>query len=192
MRSRHSQRKGGPDERVQRHQHRPQRHVHGVVQHASGPAAARSCLAMALVLLTGGCPRDDRPGGSDGAGSSRQATATAPTASAAPPADASGWVGTWASSPCGERPYVRVVELRPKGVAAVHDRVSPCPPKVACVWSGIISYEGTWELKQGRVQLKLERKTYPNMKAAPLPTELSWSGSPVGVEAGVRCSYGAE
>ena len=154
--------------------------------------AARARIAIALVLLIGGCPRDDRKGGNTGAGSSREAASTAPTASAAPPADASGWVGNWTSNPCGERRYVRVVELRPKGVAVVHDRVSPCPPDVACVWSGIISYEGTWELKEGRTLLKLERKTYPNMKAAPLPTELSWSGGPVGEEGGVRCPYRAQ
>lgn len=142
----------------------------------------RGCLVLLVACSLVAC---DNQGGSG--------TAPAPdTSRSAPPADASGWVGAWRSNPCGQRPYTRDLELKPKGVAVAHDRVSPCPPDVACVWSGIISYEGTWELKQERVRLKLERKTYPNMKAAPLPTELSWSGGPVGEEAGVRCTYRAK
>ena len=155
----------------------------------SSTMAARTCIAITLVPLLGGCPRDDRKRGSDDTGAPRDTASTTPTATAAPPADASGWVGNWRSPPCGKRPYTRDLELKPKGVAVVHDRVSPCPPDVACVWSGIITYEGTWTLQDGRVELKLERKTYPNMKAAPLPTGLSWSGGPVSEEAGVRCTY---
>ena len=71
----------------------------------------------------------------------------------------------------------------------VNDRVSPCPPKVACVWSGIISFEGTWTLTGQRVTLKLRRTTYPNMKTAPLPDALVWSTSLVAIESGERCSF---
>jgi hypothetical protein len=76
-------------------------------------------------------------------------------------------------------------------VARGQDLVSPCPANVACVWSGIIPFEGTWKLEGDRVTLELRETAYETMKHPALPTELTWAGAPVGVESGVPCTYRA-
>lgn len=153
--------------------------------------ARSSFVVIALVAFAAGCPGADKrsankkraeKGGADN--SSSMSTGSNPV-----PTHAVGWLGYWRGGACGKRKYARDLELRAEGVVRVHDRVSPCPPKVACVWSGIISFEGTWTLTGQRVTLKLRRITYPNMKIAPLPDALMWSTSLVAIESGVRCSY---
>ena len=63
--------------------------------------------------------------------------------------------GTYASPHCGERKYLREVTFDQKGFTAV-DLVSPCPPNVACVWSGIVNRKGTYSIAGSRLELAIE------------------------------------
>lgn len=77
-------------------------------------------------------------------------TGTAPTGPASVPA----WLpGTWTSPACGERTWPREVDLQPDGAFSARDLVSPCPPGVRCIWSGIIDWQGTWRVEGDRVSL---------------------------------------
>jgi hypothetical protein len=69
--------------------------------------------------------------------------------------------------------------------------VSPCPPKVQCIWAGIVAWSGTWALDdKGAVLTKTAGGNDPTKKAntdAPLrlvldkatssPAEMSDSGA---------------
>jgi hypothetical protein len=67
------------------------------------------------------------------------------------------------------------------------DAVSPCPPKVVCAWSGIVHWEGSWKLEDGRASLVLAKpKSGPPLN---LPAQLEWDGAPVEVQGGARCLY---
>lgn len=161
-------------------------------------------IAIVATLTLAGCPRDagePATSGSEPTSTARPTSTALPTSTAPPTAtstalptatarpEAGTWVGTWISAGCGERKYPRVLELAADGTARGRDEVSPCPPKVACVWSGIIPFEGTWEGEGDRVTLTLRETAYQNMKHPPLPTELTWAGAPVGVESGETCPY---
>lgn len=112
-----------------------------------------------------------------------------PTAGAPAPKDEWGWAGRWINDKCGKREYRRVIELMSGGTVRGEDLVSPCPPNVACVWSGIVPFEGTWKLVGSKVVLELKKTAYETMDLPPLPTELTWSGAPSAEENGVRCHY---
>jgi len=148
--------------------------------------ARSSLVVIALLTLVSGCSRAGKApadkSSADNSPSPARAGEPAPTTTA-------GWLGSWRGGACGKRTYARDIELRAGGAVTVHDRVSPCPPKVACVWSGIVSFEGTWTLTGRRVTLELRRTTYPKMKTAPLPDTLVWSGKLVATESGNWCSY---
>jgi hypothetical protein len=53
-------------------------------------------------------------------------------------------VGTWSSPSCGDRGYERRLTLKEDKTFRSEERVSPCPPKVQCVWSGILFWQGTF------------------------------------------------
>ena len=110
---------------------------------------------------------------------------TAPPGGPAPPALA----GRWTSPKCGARGYVRNLDLIDGGRFKSEDRVSPCPPKVACVWSGIVNREGAW-VDEGK-SVKLTVDTDGNGPgASALPATLERSGAElVEVQGGERCSY---
>ena len=48
-----------------------------------------------------------------------------------------------------------MIVLGEGGVLDVEDRVSPCPEGAVCVWSGIETAQGSWELTSVGVYLKL-------------------------------------
>lgn len=54
-------------------------------------------------------------------------------------------LGAWQSERCGERGWVRALALEADGTWEGRDLVSPCPPDVTCIWSGIVEHEGTWQ-----------------------------------------------
>lgn len=113
---------------------------------------------------------------------SQPTTTTAPTASAPPAND--GPAGSWTSASCGNRKYVRDLDLKSDGSFAAHDLVSPCPPDAKCVWSGIVDRKGTWKLEGDKVSLSF---TDANKQAGdPLPSSLGWSG---GVLKEGSCNY---
>ncbi|NUQ78391.1 MAG: hypothetical protein HUU21_33090, partial [Polyangiaceae bacterium] len=70
----------------------------------------------------------------------------APAATDPPHASASElrFAGTWSSPSCGDRTYERRLTLKEDKTFRAEERVSPCPPKVQCVWSGILYWNGTF------------------------------------------------
>jgi hypothetical protein len=103
------------------------------------------------------------------------------------------WIGRWRSASCGERAYERWLELDTNGTFAADDRVSPCPPKVTCVWSGIVHRTGSYQVSADDRQLALhETSASTGPKLSPLPTELAWdpaASAPVESSSGARCVY---
>lgn len=53
-------------------------------------------------------------------------------------------LGTWSSPACAPRRYERVISFADDGSFTAEDRVSPCPPRATCIWSGIIHHKGTF------------------------------------------------
>jgi hypothetical protein len=110
---------------------------------------------------------------------STSAPTALPTSSAAdagPGGDRDRWVGTWSSSACGSRKYVRIITLAANGSFSAEDRISPCPKGVSCVWSGIVAWKGTWSPSGNAIQLT-ETGTAAGPKGEPHPTRLQWNGS---------------
>jgi hypothetical protein len=68
---------------------------------------------------------------------------------AAEPVDAATVAGTWLGPACGERKWVRTLVFDAAGTYTGRDPISPCPPDMACVWSGILDYAGTWSIADG-------------------------------------------
>lgn len=86
------------------------------------------------------------------------------------------WVGAWASTSCGARAYPRWVTLEADGRLTGQERISPCPPNVACVWSGVVPWKGRWTEEEGTISLTLDAPpSNPAMK--PLPATLRWDGT---------------
>lgn len=172
-----------------------------------------SLLGVALGALVG-CPKSPTdPGGSGSATSQDQGNdPTAPTspASAPPPhnpkPDASGpdgpapspsaprddgrdWVGSWKSPRCGARTYAREVTFTAEGTVSGNELVSPCPPNVDCVWSGIVSWKGTYKEAAGTLSLTV---TPDGAAKVTLPSSLRWDagrGALVEDPDGDACAY---
>jgi hypothetical protein len=139
---------------------------------------------FALGLLAG-CPAADSPNGpvpttdlppatATAATATATATAPAPNTTAAPAGDAGRWVGSWESPSCGERKYARWLTLKPDGRVIGQDRVSPCPPKVACVWSGIVPWKGQYGAQGDTARLTVSSDAGGPAKTIKLPTGLRW------------------
>ncbi|WP_327351232.1 hypothetical protein [Streptomyces sp. NBC_01304] len=77
--------------------------------------------------------------------------------------------GTWVSPASGDRGYPREVDFDASGTFRVRDLVSPCPPKVQCVWSGINSAQGTYAVEGDDVRL-----TYDNGRTDAMPDQLRY------------------
>lgn len=78
----------------------------------------------------------------------------------------------------------------PDGRVAGRDRVSPCPEKAVCVWSGIVSWEGQWSAAGDRVTLSVT--SGGGGPAIELPKELVWDESakaPAEIHGELRCAY---
>jgi hypothetical protein len=104
--------------------------------------------------------------------------------------------GVYTSKSCGARGYARVVTLDAvKKTVAIDDRVSPCPPDVQCVWSGIVSRRGTFAVvspdETGKpFRLDLDLKPNANKQGQPPPAQLEWYPSRgVLTEPGDTCPY---
>lgn len=65
-------------------------------------------------------------------------------------------IGTWRNASCGERAYLRSISFEEGGKFAAVDEVAPCPAeeKNKCVTSGIIEWEGVWELDDRAINLE--------------------------------------
>lgn len=66
--------------------------------------------------------------------------------------------GKYTSPHCGDRKYAREVTFDATSFTAA-DLVSPCPPNVDCVWSGIVNRKGTYAVDGSRLNLKIETET---------------------------------
>lgn len=114
------------------------------------------------------------------------ASASAPVAAPSP-----GWEGEWTSPSCGKRQYERRLTIAAGHTFRAEDRVSPCPPNVQCIWSGIVVRAGDWTSRG----LTLSLHQGVAMKGGePLPAELIWEperAAPVEIADGERCLYSA-
>jgi hypothetical protein len=124
------------------------------------------------------------------------APSSAPSSAGPPSAPPAGGVaaislpGRWTSPKCGERAYVRNLELTDGGRFKAEDRVSPCPPNVACVWSGIVNREGMWSQEGNRVILATDKDRLPPKQGAAWAETLEYPGGElVEVQGSERCSY---
>ena len=79
------------------------------------------------------------------------------------------FVGNWTSPACGGRTYARNVRFEPFQRSAVIDLVDPCPVGTECAWSGMIGFEGLWEL-DGKV-LKTREIGVPIDPGGPRPAK---------------------
>jgi len=129
--------------------------------------------ALVAALVVQACSPVSGP---PNAGTSSTEPATTTTATAAPATNPEGThVGSWLSPSCGERTYGRQLHLAADGTFQAQDLVSPCPPKVACVWSGIIHRQGTYTLADGKIVLTEKGEAGPQGK--PLPATLGVDSS---------------
>ncbi len=65
-------------------------------------------------------------------------------------------LGTWENSSCGTRKYKRVITFLDGLNFEAADLVQPCPPKVTCVWSGVINWRGKYTKKDDQISLNVE------------------------------------
>lgn len=64
--------------------------------------------------------------------------------------------GMWENSSCGERKYRRQINFFEDAHFDAVDEVAPCPPGKQCVWSGIVKWTGTWNLKNHVITLDIK------------------------------------
>ena len=103
------------------------------------------------------------------------AQAPAQPAEARPGADSTGMLlpSVWASPACDGRSYERQISFE-EGRFRATDLVSPCPPGVTCVWSGIIHRRGSWTLDGQQLRLIPDADDAAAAQASrfPLPAQL--------------------
>lgn len=108
----------------------------------------------------------------------------------APPAQAN-VTGAWVSPACGARTYPRKIQFDGKGGFESQDLVSPCPPKVTCIWSGIVLNKGTYAVEQGAIRLTNPQPgTGPKSQALPNALTIDpATAAPMEVADGAKCVY---
>ncbi len=93
--------------------------------------------------------------------------------------------GTWHSMSCGERAYARELTFDVTGTYTGKDLVSPCPPNARCIWSGVVTFSGTWVVEGSEVVLT--ETSSDNAAGLPRPARVTFNGAP----AEGSCSYTA-
>jgi len=86
---------------------------------------------------------------------------------------------TLVAEPCGERAFVREIDLQPGTRFTARDLVSPCPPGVRCVWSGIVTRTGVAIWREGYLGLEVASAVPPGPSGppgAPFPARLAPAG----------------
>jgi hypothetical protein len=107
------------------------------------------------------------------------------------PVQATALQGTWTSPSCGTRPYARVLTFEASGALHGEERISPCPPDVKCMWSGIVRWDGTWKADKDLVALAVTGPLDPRATMPP-PVTLHWEDDRVVEHAhGETCVYTA-
>ncbi|WP_438019612.1 hypothetical protein WMF18_11285 [Sorangium sp. So ce315] len=92
-------------------------------------------------------------------------------------------LGAWRSAACGSRKYERVLSFAKDGSFTAEDRVSPCPPRVACIWSGIIHRKGAFKRSGDTVALSVAEASQ-GPAGQPFPTTLVVDAAGAPAEAG--------
>jgi hypothetical protein len=104
-------------------------------------------------------------------------------------------IGSWVSPSCGDRTYARRIRFELNSSFAAQDLVSPCPPDVVCIWSGIVYTDGRYLITGDTIKLiASDTHTGPIVKSFPeellidpktnVPVEVSPEGE--------RCPYSLE
>jgi len=75
-------------------------------------------------------------------------------------------LGSWQNGSCGTRKYTRNITLFSDNRFEAADLIAPCPPEVRCVWSGVISWRGTFTFAEDRVTLKTETEPSDQIRGA--------------------------
>ncbi|WP_437672032.1 hypothetical protein [Sorangium sp. So ce131] len=156
--------------------------------------------ASVLFLLSACAPLDegsDLPSSGDAQGAAIDGDAAASAqrleAPALPGSELApkGPIGEWISRSCGTRKYARTLRFDADGSFLGQDLVSPCPPDVVCIWSGIVSTRGTYSVDDDTILLSILH--HGGGPAAPFPTELgidAATSAPVEEDAeGNTCVY---
>jgi hypothetical protein len=123
---------------------------------------------------------------------SADADASAAPSSSSAPGGTARWIGDWVGEPCGARKYVRWIHVAAGGVVAGQERVSPCPKGVACVWSGIVEWNGSYTLEGEELVLTVTPPKAGGAAQASLPQRLTWdadTSSPREQLDGETCLY---
>lgn len=97
---------------------------------------------------------------------------------------------TWLGEACGSRAYPRELTFHPNFRYQGRDLVSPCPAGATCVWSGVVTYEGTW--KDDGPFLALTETSSSGVQGVPRPEMLRRAQSGHLTEEqgeGVVCGY---
>lgn len=101
-----------------------------------------------------------------------------------------GLLGAWVSPSCSGRTYARKIQFDKAGSFDAQDLVSPCPPKVQCIWSGIVNNRGTFTVEGTTVRLAITQPGGP--KGQPLPPTLALdpkTSAPMETQDGAKCVY---
>ena len=102
---------------------------------------------------------------------------------------------TWRSESCGDRTYAREMVLLDGGTYVRVDLVSPCPPGARCVWSGILTYRGSWSFDGTAIAISGEQQvgaTGGGDAFGPGPRKLIHQADPLMLVeplASARCEY---
>jgi hypothetical protein len=158
-------------------------------------AAVGSALVTVPLLLGAGCSAPAEVNVPDSGPTAPEPSAVPSTASHSTTGPTGTQVGSlagsWTSASCGERKYVRQIELAADGTFSAADLVSPCPPGAACVWSGIVYRRGTYSVAGGTVTLTPAAAGGPQGK--PFPATLGLdpaTGAPFEADGnGATCPY---
>lgn len=94
-----------------------------------------------------------------------------PTATATTPAPTVDITGTWKSPACGTRKYERQITFAADGTFSATDLVSPCPPNVRCIWSGIVNRSGKYTSAGDTITFTSVEPQ--NTRGAPFPASLT-------------------
>ncbi|XXU88919.1 hypothetical protein WMF21_14635 [Sorangium sp. So ce1099] len=158
----------------------------------SGPSATQGPTASAPTQgPTASAPTQGPTASAPTQGPTGSASTTpAPTTTPGPGEEA--LLGTWRSAACAPRKYERVLSFAKGGSFAAEDRVSPCPPRVACIWSGVIHRKGAFKRSGDAVSLSVaEASQGPG--GQPFPTTLTVDPSTGALveagDGGAACSY---
>jgi hypothetical protein len=96
----------------------------------------------------------------------------APTPTAATASGEEALFGMWSSAACGPRKYERLLSFARDGSFVAEDRVSPCPPRVVCIWSGVIHRKGAFKRSDRTLLLSVSEASH-GPGAQPFPTTLT-------------------